>query len=183
METIARLAAAILTPPLIEALVRQEKVVEASAIDVARTGLGLAVPRGAAKPDIAIAVAVKRALLDAKRVAHSKEGQSGIGAVKAMERLGVSDEMKPRILLETRPGGSVMALAEGKADLAFALVSELLPLAEVDYVGPLPAELQTYVAFTSGISPASADAEAAKTFVRFLRGATVATILRARGME
>lgn len=173
----------ILTPPLVAELAKQGKVVDVSVVDVARSGLGLAIRKGAAKPDIATADALKRALLDAKTVAHSKEGQSGLAAVKVMERLGVAEQMKPRIHLETRPGGSVMAVNEGKADLGFALVSEIVPVPEVDYVGPVPAELQTYVVFTAGVSTAARDAEAAKTFVSFLRGATVAAILKAKGME
>lgn len=174
---------AILTPPLIGELATQGKVVAASAIDVAKTSVGLAVRKGAAKPDIGTPDGLKRALLDARAVARSMEGQSGAGAVNAMERLGVSEEMKPRILLETRPGGPVMAVKEGKADLAFALASEIVPSPEVDYLGPLPAELQAYVVFTAGISSASGDAEAAKVFVQFVRGATVAAILKAKGME
>jgi molybdate transport system substrate-binding protein len=174
---------AILTPQLIADLVRQRRIVPESALDVAKTGLGLAVRRGAAKPDVSTPEALKRALLGAGSIAHSKEGQAGVAAVKVMERLGVGEQMKARTLLETRPGGSLIALHEGKADLGFALTSEIVPMPEVDYVGPVPAELQTYVVFTAGISPASKNDVAAKTFVRFLRGATVASILKAKGME
>ena len=174
---------AILTPPLIADLAEHGRVVALSAVDVAKAGLGLAVRKGAAKPDISTPDALKRALLDAKSIAHSKEGQSGTMAVKLMEKLGVSEEVKPRIVLETRPGGSVKAVNEGKAELGFALVSEIVPIPEVDYLGPVPGDLQTYTIFTAGISVGSTAGEAAKTFVRFLLSEEVAPIRKAKGME
>ena len=174
---------AILTPPLIADLAEHGRVVPLSVIDVAMAGLGLAIRKGAAKPDISTPDALKRALLDAKSIAHSKEGQSGAAAVRVMEKLGVAEEMKPRVLLETRPGGSVMAVNEGKAELGFALVSEIVPIPEVDYLGPVPESLQTYTIFTAGISVGSRVPDAAKTFVRFLLSEDVAPIRRAKGME
>jgi molybdate transport system substrate-binding protein len=174
---------AILTPSLVEDLARQGKVVPESAIDVAKSGLGLAVAKGAARPGIATPEALKRALLGARAIARSKEGQSGTAAVAVIEKLGVTGELAPKILVETRVGGPLSAVQEGKADLAFALTSEIVPSGEVDFLGPVPAELQSYVTFTAGISPSSDKAEAAKAFVLFLRGASVAPILRSKGME
>jgi hypothetical protein len=106
----------------------------------------------AAPLDIASAEGLKRALLAAKSVAHSKEGQSGVAAVKIMDRLGIAEEMKPRIVIETLPGGSVTAVVEGKAELGFALVSELVPVPEVKLVGPVPGDLQSYIVFAAGVS-------------------------------
>ncbi len=174
---------AVLTPTLMADLAEHGRVVPLSVIDVARVGLGLAARKGAARPDITTNEGLRRALLGAKSIAHSKEGQSGVSAVKLMEKLGVSEELKPRIVLETRPGGSVTAVHEGKAELGFALVSEIVPNPEVDFLGPVPDDLQTYTTFTAGISVGSNAPEAAKTFVRFILSEAVASIRKAKGME
>jgi molybdate transport system substrate-binding protein len=174
---------AILTPPMIEDLAKQGKVVPTTVANVARTGVGVAVRKGTAKPDIGSSDAMKSTLLKSKAIAYSKEGQSGTAAARMIEHLGIGEEMKPRTHVDARPGGAVTAVVEGKAELAFALVSEIVPITEVDFVGPLPVELQTYVVFAAGASSAAKDAEAAKAFIDFLRGPAVLPILKAQGME
>jgi molybdate transport system substrate-binding protein len=173
----------ILTPPMLEDLAKSGKVETGSVVSVAKTGIGLAARKDAAPLDIASAEGLKRALLAAKSVAHSKEGQSGVAAVKIMERLGITEEMKPRIVIETRPGGSVAAVVEGKAELGFALVSEIVPVPEVKLVGPVPGDLQSYTVFAAGVSSSTKDAPAARSFVEFLRGAGARSTLSAKGME
>jgi molybdate transport system substrate-binding protein len=173
----------VLTPAMLEDLAKSGKVDGGTVHGVAKTGIGLAGRKDAAAPDIASAEALKRALLAAKSVAHSKEGQSGVAAMKVMERLGIADEMKPRILLETRPGGAVTAVIEGKAELGFALLSEIVPVAEVRLVGPMPGDLQSYTQFAAGVSSNAKDAAAARSFVEFLRGAGARATLSANGME
>jgi molybdate transport system substrate-binding protein len=91
--------------------------------------------------------------------------------------------MKPRIVIETRPGGSVTAVVEGKAELGFALVSEIVPVPEVKLVGPVPGDLQTYTVFAAGVSSNTKDAPAARSFVEFLRGAGARSTFSAKGME
>ena len=168
---------------MLEDLAKSGKVEAGSVVSVAKTGIGLAARKDAAPLDIGTAEALKRTLLAAKSVAHSKEGQSGIAAVKVMERLGIAEEMRPRIVLETRPGGAVTAVVEGKAELAFALVSEIVPVPEVKFVGPVPGDLQSYTVFAAGVSSSTKDVPAAKSFVEYLRGAGARSTLSAKGME
>ena len=173
----------ILTPPMLDDLAKNGKVQADTVANVAKTGVGLAARKDAAPLDIGSAETLKRALLAAKSVAHSKEGQSGVAAVKVMERLGIAEDMKSRIVLETRPGGSVTAVIEGKAELGFALLSEIVPVAEVKLVGPMPGDLQSYTAFAAGVSSNAKDAAAARSFVEYLRGANARATLSALGME
>ena len=174
---------AILTPPMIDDLAARGKVVPATVATVAKTGVGIGVRKGAARPDIGSADALKATLQKSKSIAYSQEGQSGTAAARVIERLGLIDEMKQRTHLDARPGGSMIALVEGKAELGFALVSEIVPNPEVDYVGPLPASLQSYVMFAAGASTAAKNAEAAKAFIDFLRAPAVLPLLKAQGME
>ena len=141
----------ILTPALVEDLAKQGKVAPGTSANVSKSGIGVAIRAGAPKPDISTAEAFKRAVLNAKSIAYSKEGQSGTAMARIMERLGIADEMKPRTVLETRSGLTAANVVEGKAELAFVLISEILPIAGAELAGPLPADLQNYVVFTAGV--------------------------------
>jgi molybdate transport system substrate-binding protein len=173
----------ILTPALVEDLLKQGRVAAGTKTDVAKSGIGVASRAGAPKPDISTPEAFQRALVNAKSIVHSKEGQSGIYMAGLIERLGLAEQMKPKTLLETRPSHTAVAVVEGKAELGFALISEILPVSGAELVGPLPAELQNYVVFTAGISPNAKDAEAAKTFVKFFTTPAALPVLKAKGME
>jgi molybdate transport system substrate-binding protein len=115
--------------------------------------------------------------------AYVKEGQSGAAMARTIERLGIAAEMAPKTSLEARPEGAVESVVEGRADLGFNLISEILPVAGAELVGPLPAELQSYVVFTSGIGATSKDQATAKAFIDFLKGPAAVPVLKAKGME
>ena len=174
---------AILTPALIENLVKQKKVVADTTSKFARIGIGVAVRRGAPKPDIVTVEAFKNALIKAKSIVYSTEGQSGIAVARLIERFGLAEQLKAKTVLETRSGGSMIALVEGKAELGFSLVSEILPVQGVELVGPLPAEIQSYVMFTAGISTATSPPNPAQSYVNYLGIPSIEPVLKAKGME
>jgi len=173
----------ILVPAMIDDLIKQGKVGAGSNINVAKSGIGVAIKQGAPKPDISSVDALKKTLLAARSISYSKEGQSGAAMVRIIERLGISAQMAPKTILETRSGGVALNVVEGKADLAFNLISEILPVMGAELAGPLPAELQSYVIFTSGIGMTSKDQAAAKAFIDFLKGPAAVPVLKAKGME
>lgn len=173
----------ILTPTLVEDLVRQGRVAAGTKTDIAKAGIGVAIRAGAARPDISTAESFKRTLLGAKSIVHSKEGQSGAYMASLIERLGLAAEMKPRTLLETRSGHTAIAVVEGKAEPGFALISEILPVSGAQLAGPLPAELQNDVVFTAGIAPNAKDVEAAGMLIKFFTAPAALPVLKAKGME
>jgi len=174
---------AILTPGLVDDLAKAGKVDRAYRLDFARSGLGLAGRADEPKPDISTPDALRRTLASSGGMAYSKEGQSGLFAAKLIERLGLADELKPRTILDTRPGGSLMVITEGKVDFAFSLVSEILANPGVAYIGPVPAELQSYMVLTAGVSSSAKDAAAARAFVDFLRSPDARAVMKDKGME
>jgi molybdate transport system substrate-binding protein len=112
---------AILTPALIDALIKQGKVVDGTAVAIARAGVGIAVKVGAPKPDISSVDAFKRALLNAKSIAYTSAGQSGLHFARVIEKLGIADEVKTKA--KTIPGGPTGNLVvNGEADLAVQLI-------------------------------------------------------------
>ena len=173
----------ILTPPMIDDLGKQGKVVGATSTTVAKTGIGVAVKAGTAKPNIGTRDALRSALLASSGIAYTKEGQSGATIARMFELLGITEEMKDRTYLDLRPAGGLLAVAEGKAAMAFALLSEIAANAEVDLVGPLPGDLQTNVVFAVGMASGTKEPEACRTFIAFLGTPEVRSELRNMGME
>jgi len=174
---------AVLTPALLVGLAATGKVAATTVADVARSGIGIAGRQDVSRFDVSSPEALRRTLLAARSVAYSREGQSGLAAAKVIERLGITEDMKPRVLLETRPGGGVAAVAEGRAELGIGLLSEIIPEPRVLLLGPMPGDLQSYVIFAAGVSSHAADPTAAKAFVDFLRSPQVRAILSAKGLE
>src|SRR5262249_41830557 len=133
---------AIVTRPVIDALAGQGKIVRETCADIGRSGLGVAVCKGAMKPDITTVAAFKRALLAANSVVRSKEGTSGVYFESLLMRLGLAEAMRGKIVLGS--GRIAELVVRGEAELAVQQIPELLPVEGVDFVGALPDELQLY---------------------------------------
>jgi len=158
----------VLTAEAIDGLVARGKVIADSRKDLARSGIGIAVRRGAPKPDISTPDALERALLAARSVAHSRTGMSGIYFPTVLDRLGIAEAMKPKIVTP-EPGTPVGAvIADGTAEIGVQQISELLPVAGIEVVGPLPAALQKVTTFTAGVLTAAQEPDAARALVRFV---------------
>jgi molybdate transport system substrate-binding protein len=173
---------AILTPGLINELIKQGKVADGSAANIARTGIGVAVKKGASKPDISSVDAFKHALLNAKSIAYTTAGQSGGHFAKVIEKLGIADQVIAKG--KTVPGGSTGDLVvKGEAEMAVQLISELMAVPGIDVVGPFPAEVQNYVVLTAGISANAKDKAAAQALIKFLTAPSAVPVIISKGME
>jgi molybdate transport system substrate-binding protein len=172
---------AILTADVADDLIKRGKLVAATRTDVARSGLGIAVRAGARKPDISSVDALKRALLDASSITYAKQAETGIYFAGLLERLGIADAMRPK----TRFGGGYVAevVVAGEADMAVQLVTELLAVRGVALVGPLPAEVQSYVVLTGVVGAQAKDAALAREFLQFLTAPAVRPVYRSKGLE
>lgn len=166
----------------IERQSRDEKLVASTRTDFARSGIGVAVPASASRPDVSTSEALKAALLSARTVVVSS-GTSGRHMVEVFGKLGVAESLKAKT--RQPPSGAQIAdfLAAGEADLGFQQISELLHAKGVHYLGPIPAELQSYTVYSAAIHANAPEAEPAKAFLVALRSATVQAIVRASGME
>ena len=172
----------ILTAEAIDDLIKRGKVVAGSRVDLARSGIGIAVRKGASKPDIGSPDALKQTLLAAKSVAHSKTGMSGIYFPTVLARLGIADEMKPKIVTPD-PGTPVgEVVARGDAEVGVQQISELLPVAGIEIVGPLPDALQKITTFSAGVLVAAKEPDAARALVKFVASAS-RPLLKDKGLE
>ena len=174
--------AIILNAQSIDELTKQGKIAADSRRELARCGVGIAVRAGAPKPDIGSVEAFKRALLDAKSIAHTEAGASGIHFLGLIERLGIAAQVKAKT--RTRPGGLIGELvAKGEAELAVQQIPELMAVAGIDVVGPLPRELQSTTTVTAAVFAGARQPEAARAFLAFLSTPAAARVFKARGLE
>jgi molybdate transport system substrate-binding protein len=130
----------IMSSASIDQHIKDGKVVPGSRVDLAKSGVAAAVRAGAPKPDISTTEALKKTLLAAKSIGYST-GPSGNYVIGMFQRMGISDEIKPK--LRQTPSGVFVAslIASGEAEIGFQQVSELIAAPGVDYVGPLPADV------------------------------------------
>jgi molybdate transport system substrate-binding protein len=172
----------ILTDEMVDDLIARAKVVAGTRVDLARSGIGIAVRAGTSKPDIGSAESLKATLLAARSVAHSKSGMSGIYFPTVLTRLGIADAMKSRIVIP-EPGTPVgEVVARGDAELGVQQISELLPVAGIEIVGPLPPPLQKITTFAAGTLVDAEDHGAVTALVKFL-AAESRPLLAQRGLE
>jgi molybdate transport system substrate-binding protein len=172
----------IMSAPSIDEHINGGKVVPGSRVDLAKSGVGVGVKAGAPKPDISTTDALKKTVLSAKSIGYST-GPSGVYVIGLFQRMGIADEIKGK-LRQTPTGvfvGSI--IASGEAEIGFQQVSELSHFAGVDYVGPLPADVQQFTTFSSGIMAGAMEAEAAKALVKFVTAPAAAAADKKRGME
>jgi len=172
----------ICTASLLEELAAAGKIRAGSRCDVARSGVGVAVKAGAAKPDFSSAQALKRTLLGARTIAIST-GPSGVYLNELFRRMGLLEEIKPKFRLPP-PGGMVSELLlKEQAEIAFQQVAELVNKPGVDFVGPLPDSLQRVTVFAGGVHARSGEPDAARSFLRFLASPEHEAVLRKHGLQ
>lgn len=167
---------------VIDAFIKDGKVAIGSRVDLVNSGVGVAVKAGAPRPDISSGEAVKKSLLAAKVVAYST-GPSGVYIQRMFENMGIADQMKVKskqTVSGTRVG---QYLAKGEADLGFQQESELIHEQGIDFLGPLPAEVQNITIFSSGILTGSNASESAKALQKFLTAPAAFPVIRKNGME
>jgi molybdate transport system substrate-binding protein len=172
----------IMAGPAIDDQIKLGKAAAGSRVDFAKSGTGLAVRKGAPKPDISSADALKKTLLKAKSIGYST-GPSGLYMLSVFEKLGIADQVKGK-LKQTSSGVFVGTLiATGETEIGFQQISELVHFEGIDYVGPLPGELQRMTVFSTAIHAGARQAAAAKALVKFITAPPAAPVIRKHGLE
>ena len=163
-------------------LIDQGKAVASTRVDLVRSPIGLCVRAGAPKPDIGTPDALRAALLKAKSIAYSDSASGVYVQGQLFVRLGIEDEMKGKArMIPAEPVAAVVA--RGEAELGFQQISELLPVAGADLVGPIPADVQKITVFSAAVATNSQSPDAAKAFIAFLASAAAAPVLKKAGLD
>jgi molybdate transport system substrate-binding protein len=173
---------AILSQPAIDAVTEQGKIAPESRRTLARCAVGIAVRSGAPKPDISSVEAFKRALMDARSIAHTTSGASGIHFSSVVQKLGIAAEVSAKAV--KNQGGLIGTLvAKGEAELAVQQIPELMAVPGIDLVGPLPQELQSISTVTVGIFNTSQAKNSAQALIDFLSQPSSGRVFKTKGLE
>jgi molybdate transport system substrate-binding protein len=173
---------AILTAAVTDDLVKEGKLTAAGRTDIARSGAGLAGRKGAPKPDISTTDAFKRTLLDAKSIAYVAAGATAPYILGLFDRLGIADQIKPKLKPQPTSNPAAKAVANGEAELGITQISEILPYAGAELIGPLPAEVQLYTVYPAAVATGSKEPAAAAALIKFLTAPAAAAVLKAKGL-
>ncbi len=172
----------ILAATALDELIKQGKVVAGSRVDLVRSSIGMAVRAGALKPDISSVEALKRTLLQAKSIAYSASTSGVYLSTELFPRLGIADQIMGKSKrIESERVGTVVA--RGDAEIGFQQISELLPIPGIDYVGPLPAEVQKVTVFSAGVAVGAKEPDAARKLIKFLASPAAAPAITKSGLE
>jgi molybdate transport system substrate-binding protein len=169
----------------IESAVKDGKAVASNVTVFASSVMGVAVRKGAPKPNISSAEALKRTLLAAKSISYSANGGAdAIYVAKVLERLGIANEMQPKtVFSKTYPGRAGDMVGKGEAEIGVGTLDGFLSDPGLEIVGPLPGDLQGTIVYAAAIMGGSKSAEASKALVDFLRTPEAAAVIKAKGME
>ena len=172
----------ILAGPALDELIEQGHAVAGSRVNLVRASIGMAVRAGAPRPDISSPDALTRTLINAKSIAYSASASGAYVSTELFQRLGIADQIagKSRKVEGERVGDVV---ARGDAEIGFQQISELLPVPGIDYVGPLPPELQRVTVFSAGIAARAREPDAARALISFLASPAAAATIARSGLD
>jgi molybdate transport system substrate-binding protein len=172
---------AVLTAAVIDRLITQGRLVGGTRTAVAVSTAGLAVRKGAVKPDIST-VEFKRTLLNASSISFGEQGGTGAYLMALFRRLGIADALTGKLRHLRPEQGPAQAVAEGEAEIGLTQISEILPFAGAELVGPLPSEIQLSTTYVTAIGADTSRAEAAAPLIKFITAPAAAPIFRAKGL-
>ena len=163
-------------------LIKKGKVIPESRVDLARSVIGMAVRAGSPKPDISSVDAFKRLLLGAKSIAVSTSASGVYLTDELFPRLGIADQVIGKCKkVSSEPAGALVA--RGEVEIAFQQASELLPVPGIDFVGPLPPEIQKVTMFSAGIAVGAKELDGARALIKFLTPPAAAPAITKSGLE
>jgi molybdate transport system substrate-binding protein len=170
---------AIIGGEAIDDLVKQGKLVAATRVVVARSGLGVAVRKGAPKPDLGTVEAFKRAIVNAKSIGYNERGLTGIYLWNLFDRLGLTAEVKAKF----RNGPGAELAGKGEAEIGLTQASEIMLVADAELAGRLPAEIQNFTVFAGALGASAREPDAARSLLRFLASPDAVRVMSAKGLE
>ena len=172
----------VLAADAIDRLAVAARIDPGSRVDLARSGVAIAVAAGAPRPEIGTEAAVRDAILAARSIGYST-GPSGSHLSRLFERWGIAETIAPRIV-QAPPGVPVGALvARGEAELGFQQLSELMHLPGIDVIGSLPPGIQVITVFSAAVCTASVQHAAAGELISFLASPQADSVKLRHGME
>jgi molybdate transport system substrate-binding protein len=170
---------AIIGEGAIDSLIKQGKLVAATRVVAARSGLGVAVRKGAPKPDLSSTDAFKRTIENAKSIGFNERGLTGIYLWGLFDKLGLTAVVKAKF----KDGSGATMAGTGATEIGLTQASEVAIVPEAELAGRLPAEIQHFTVFPAAISANAKAPDAAKALLQFLASPDALRVMRAKGLE
>lgn len=170
----------------IETLQKEGKIVPGTDVIFTKSIFAVGIKAGAPKPNISTPEAFKKALLASKAVSYTNPatgGASGVYTAKQIDKMGITEQMKGKTKHPPSGGFSGSLLVDGQADIAINSKPELLSVPGVEVVGPLPGDMAFTVTYDAGVQTGAAQADAAKTLVKYLMSPEAQTVFKAKGFD
>lgn len=174
---------AILSLPNIDTFVQKGAITTASRVYLGRTGAGIGVRKGSPRPDVSTREKLKQVLLNAKSIAMNPTGASSIHFNRVVAEMGITEQLKPKMMLNAEPGRPQKDVEEGKAELVWTQITEIKPYPGLEVAGPLPPDVQSYTEMYMGVAAKSSDAAAASAVIKFLTSDAAKPTFRAAMVE
>jgi molybdate transport system substrate-binding protein len=183
IEKGAAVDVAVLPAAVTDALVKEGKLAADGRADIARSGAGVAGRKGTPKLDISTTEGFRRALLDAKSIAYSEAGPIAQYILRLFDSLGIAEQVKSKLRPQPTSNPAAKAVADGEAELGISQISEILPNAGAELVGPLPPEIQVYTVYPAAVATSAKEPDAAKALIKFLATPAAVAVLKAKGLN
>lgn len=172
--------------PVVDSLAKSGTLLAGSRVDLARVGVGVVVRDGTPLPDISSIDAVRKMLTEARSIVYPDPaggGQTGAALARMIDRMGLTEIVKPKLTLRQAIAGGVALVADGAAEIGMFNISEILPVGGVTLVGPLPPELQSYIVFAAAIHARSASPAPARALIEAMADRAAREQWKAGGLE
>jgi molybdate transport system substrate-binding protein len=172
----------ILPAAQIDDLIRRGKLAPETRVDVARSAIGVAIPVGAPRIDAASSDGIRKALIAAKSIAYSS-GPSGVHMADVIQKWGIAGQLKAKTRISPPDTPVGVMISRGDAEIGFQQVSELIRIKGIDYLGPLPDDINEITMFSAAVHRNAAAPDAAKALVKYLSAPEAAPTIRKTGMD
>ena len=168
------------------ALVLGGKVSAGSPAAICKTGIGIVAAEDSPVASIVSVEDFKRVLIDAKAIVYAdpvRGGAAGIHVAKMIEKMGLTEQLKPKLRLAAGGDITEVTLALGQGAVGMTQISEIAEKKGAKLIGPFPDGLQNYTVFVGAVPVAGKQSKAAADFVTFLKGPSAVAVIKAKGMQ
>ena len=175
----------VVTAAGLDALQKENRIVPASRAMLVRALIGVAVRPNGTSPDLSSAEGFKTSLQAARSVSYvnpAAGGTSGTYFEGLMKRMGIYDQMKPKIVYRSQGSEVADAVAKGDAEMGVSFIAELAPNKGVKIAGPLPQEIQSPTDYVAAVTTVSANADAARAFIQKMTSPEGGAVFKAAGL-
>ena len=160
--------AVLLTKAALDDLAKQGKVADAPRAGIAHAGIGVAIKKGAPKPDLSTVEAFKQAMLSAKSIGYVDQTPTGAALKTLFAKLGIADQMNPKLKPLNKQAAVAVADGDIEIGMTWSLDERNPAHPALSSAGPLPPDIQTYTFFAGGVSAAAKNADGAVALIKFL---------------